>query len=164
VALLKSLGERNIGFQPVRQTPKASGPVTTPEANRARSPLAAQPERLCSFLLFVFFCPDFLRSNGQNGIVGPCTNWRETGGLISAYKTLKSRHICPSFYPYKTVSAKGATFTLAWGSAPGSRKRKSASAESAIHSFFRFITASCCADTALSLTSNICGIDGEPVV
>ena len=30
-------------------------------------------------------------------------------------------------------SAKGAVLSLAWGSAPGSRKRKTASAESAIH-------------------------------
>jgi len=31
-------------------------------------------------------------------------------------------------------SAKGAVFTLAWGSAPGNRKYKTASAESAIQS------------------------------
>jgi len=31
-------------------------------------------------------------------------------------------------------SAKGAVFTLAWGNAPGSRKCKTASAESAIYS------------------------------
>ena len=56
----------------------------------------------------------------------------------SITKAPKTRHICPGFALYKTFSAKGAVFTLAWGSAPGSRKCKTASAtasaESAIHS------------------------------
>jgi len=39
-----------------------------------------------------------------------------------------------SHRPQGLFSAKGAVFTLAWGSAPGTRKSKTASAESAIHS------------------------------
>jgi hypothetical protein len=84
------------------------------------------------FVLFVFFCPDFLRSNGQNGIVGPCTNWGKRGSLISAYTTPKTRHICPGSALYKTVSANGAILILAWGNAPGLR-HKFTSADSAIH-------------------------------
>jgi hypothetical protein len=53
-------------------------------------------------------------------------------------------------------SAKGAGSCKPWGNAPGDGYVRSASAESAIHSGGY-------ADTALTCTSNICGIGGERV-
>jgi hypothetical protein len=45
------------------------------------------------FVLFVFFCPDFVQSNGQNGIVGPRTNWGKGEFNFSVHKPKKSAHL-----------------------------------------------------------------------
>src|SRR5438067_9185157 len=67
--------------------------------------------------------PDALFGNAPGGRVPP----------ESRTTSSKTRHICPSFILYKTVSAKGAVFHhQAWGNAPGFSCIQIASAEGAI--------------------------------
>src|SRR5690349_7695879 len=60
--------------------------------------------------------------NGDLEIAAPCFSATSAPTDRTSQKNQKSRPFCPTFFLYKTVSAKGATFTLAWGSAPGDRK------------------------------------------
>ena len=74
-------------------------------------------------------CIRLTRSSTSNWRAG-CWEMSLGAGLIRRRRFNKERR-SPDRYVF---SAKGAVFTVAWGSAPGSRKCKPASAESAIQS------------------------------